>query len=501
MSLKKLFWLLCSLSLVMISATGVAEVPSCGEVTGLWNFDNADFTATIGNNLVMVGNQNLNSFGAFGFVAPIAGTTPNVVRVFAYGPGDYLQMYPGIEANGGGQYVNQYTIMLDVLYAERLSLPAALYQTSSNNSNDVECLLSTVEGNDGLGFNGQYDGDVEPGTWYRLGIVVDCVANTMSKYIDGNLVGTQTLDGVDGRWSLYTAAHNQPTLLFTSPHNMQETRELYVNSLAIVGCAMSPEDMASMGAPGQRGLFPPEIPRECATTGLWDFENGNLTATVGTDLGYLGGADQLVQFGTTTQFGIPDIGSSPAHVMYYTNFTVFDGIQMFHGIAANGGGEYVNRYTLILDMLWPATSMDVYRAIFQTYDYNTNDADFFIGDENGIGISGTYDGLIEPDTWYRIAISVDLVDAKMDKYINGVRVGSQTLASGIDGRWSLYPADYAQALLLFTDDDDETAPGYVNSISIISCPLNAAEVATFGGPSADGIGEYSPTAVEEWALY
>jgi len=487
---------------VIISPVCVnAEAPTCGEVTGLWNFDNADFTATTGNNLVMVGNQNLNSFGAFGFIPSIAGTTPNVVRVFAYGPGDYLQMFPGIEANGGGQYVNQYTLLFDVLYAERLSLPAALYQTSSNNSNAVECLLSTVEGNDGIGFDGQYDGDVEPLVWYRIGIVVDCVANTMSKYIDGILVGTQTLDGVDGRWSLYTASQNQPTLLFTSPNNMQETRELYVNSVAIVGCAMSAEDMASLGAPGQRGLFPPVIPRDCATAGLWDFENGDLAATVGTDLGYLGGADQLVQFGTTTQLGIPDIGASPAHVMSFSNFTLFDGIQMFHGLEANGGGAYVNRYTLILDMLWPASSMNVYRSIFQTYDYNTNDGDFFVGDENGIGISGVYDGQIEADTWYRIAISVDLVDAKMDKYINGVLVGSQTLSSGIDGRWSLFPANEQRALLLFTDDNDETAPGYVNSISIISCPLTAAEVATFGGPSAQGIGLYSPTAVGEWTLY
>lgn len=501
MSMKKIHFVVFALVIITLPSISMAFTPSCGEVTGLWNFDNGDFTATTGNNLNMVGNQNLNQFDAFGFITGIAGTTPNSLRAFAYGPGDYLQMYPGIEANGGGQYVNQYTLVMDVLYAERLNIPAALYQTSPTNSNAVECFLSTVEGNDGIGFDGQYDGDVEPLVWYRIGIVVDCVANTMSKYINGAQVGTQTLDGVDGRWSLNTATQNLPTLLFSSPNNMQETRELYLNSIAIVDCAMSATDMASLGAPGPRGLFPEDLERTCATTGLWDFENGNLTATIGTDLGYLGSADQLVQFGTTTSFGIADIGSSAAHVMSFPNFTLYDGIQMFHGIAANGGGTYVNQYTLILDMLWPAGSDSVYRAIFQTYDYNTNDADFFIGTSNGIGISGDYDGLIEPDTWYRIAISVDLSDARMDKYINGSLVGSQVLGSGVDQRWALYPAEFGQALLLFTDDDDETAPGYVNSISIISCPLTAAEVASFGGPSAAGIGEYSPTAVNEWALY
>ena len=54
-------------------------------------------------------------------------------------------------------------------------------------------------------------------------------------------------------------------------------------------------------------------------TGQWDFESGNLAATVGTALEYFGGPGgataQGTAFGTTTSFGIEDIAGQPAKVM------------------------------------------------------------------------------------------------------------------------------------------------------------------------------------------
>lgn len=495
-----LFVMILFVSLPVHSSFG--EVPGCGNVTGLWNFDDGNFEATIGADLIMIGNQNLNSFGAFGFMPPIGGSTPKVVRVFAYGPGDYLQMYPNITANGGGQYVNQYTIVMDAVFAERLVVPAAFFQTNPNNSNAVDCLISTEEGNDGIGFDNQYDGEIEPMVWYRIGVVVDTVANTMSKYINGTFVGGQTLDGLDGRWSLYPSDQFLPTLLFTSPNNLQETREVYVNSLAIVDCAMSAEAMAELGPPSPLGLFPePPPPQECVTTGLWDFNEGNLNATVGTDMGTFGEAGIYIQYGTTSGFSIPDIGGVPAQVLQFPNFIILDGLAVFHGIEANGGGQYVNQYTVLMDVLWNADFNNAFRSILQTNETNSNDADLFVGDTNGLGVSGQYDGEILPDTWYRLAFSFDLVQARLDKYINGTLVGTQTLSSGLDGRWSLYSATENLPLLLFADDDGETGSGYLNSVSTISCAMTAQEIATFGGPTAAGIGVYTPSSVTDWSQY
>lgn len=54
-------------------------------------------------------------------------------------------------------------------------------------------------------------------------------------------------------------------------------------------------------------------------TGQWDFEQGDLHATLGIDLEYGDGPAGRVKghtsFGTTTSFSIPDIGGKVAKVM------------------------------------------------------------------------------------------------------------------------------------------------------------------------------------------
>src|SRR6476659_2036377 len=57
-------------------------------------------------------------------------------------------------------------------------------------------------------------------------------------------------------------------------------------------------------------------------TAQWDFDQGDLRATVGADLQYgdgpTGRMKDHTSFGTTTSFGIPDIGGKVAKVMKYT---------------------------------------------------------------------------------------------------------------------------------------------------------------------------------------
>ena len=57
-------------------------------------------------------------------------------------------------------------------------------------------------------------------------------------------------------------------------------------------------------------------------TAQWDFDQGDLRASIGKDMQYGDGPTGRVKdhtsFGTTTSFGIPDIDGKPAHVMKYT---------------------------------------------------------------------------------------------------------------------------------------------------------------------------------------
>jgi hypothetical protein len=221
------------------------------------------------------------------------------------------------------------------------------------------------------------------------------------------------------------------------------------------------------------------VSAHAAVTGQWDFNSGDLSATAGTALDYFNSD------ATGTTFSTMTINGSPAKVMGFPACTASQGYVMTHGIAPNGGGAYVNQYSLIMDIMFPAASSGVYRSLWQTATGNNNDGDLFVDDGDGIGISGTYDGTLSPDTWHRVAFVFDLTlpTSSLKKYIDGSLVGAQTLAAApLDGRWSLDPT-----ALLFTDNDGETTNGFVNSIQIHDVPLSDTDIFALGGPTAAGI--------------
>ena len=238
------------------------------------------------------------------------------------------------------------------------------------------------------------------------------------------------------------------------------------------------------------------VPARAGVTGQWEF-NGDFSAATGAALVPQGIAVSQSLFGTTTALGVPNIGGVVAQVMKFPMMPMAaDGYQMFPGAAANGSfsaGD-VNRYSLVMDVLFPSASDNLYRGLFQTSAANSNDADFWVGDNattprpNGIGVSGTYDGTILPDTWYRIALVVNLDTPAGTptyyKYLNGSLVGSQELRDTRFAPWSL---ESGNPSWIFSDNDGETALGYVNSVQFSDFPMTAAEIASLGGPSAAGI--------------
>ncbi len=232
----------------------------CGEVRGLWNFDDASLRATVGYDLQFFGNADWNTqFGtttSFG-IPDIKGVPSNVMMVTAYGPTEGIAMFPDLSANGGGTRVNQYTLIMDLLYPSSSDATyRALLQTDATNSSDAD--LFVRGDSNGLGVSPSYHGVVTAGVWHRLAVSIDLTLPTMAKYIDGVYVGSQTLSqGVDGRWSLNPAGSGLATLLFTD--NDSETNVGYVNSIAMVGCCMSAEDIIALGKASAGGVFGPHI--------------------------------------------------------------------------------------------------------------------------------------------------------------------------------------------------------------------------------------------------
>lgn len=240
--------------------------------------------------------------------------------------------------------------------------------------------------------------------------------------------------------------------------------------------------LLSLGLPARAGMV----------TGQWEFD-GDFTASVGADLLPVGLAASGSVFGTTTALGVPDIGGQVARVMMFPQLPGSgDGYKMFPGAAANGSTADVNQYSLVMDILYPASSGG-YRALFQTAAANGNDADWFVNPSNGLGISGQYSGNLTADTWHRIALVVDLESADTTKrfasYIDGALAGYVNLGStgAPGGRWSVWPAASGNPSWILSDNDGETAIGYVNSVQFRDYAMTADEVAGLGGPSAAGI--------------
>jgi hypothetical protein len=228
-------------------------------------------------------------------------------------------------------------------------------------------------------------------------------------------------------------------------------------------------------------------------TGQWDFDSGNLNATVGAALTYAdgpGGPTQLgTSFGTTTSFGIPNINGTVANVMRFPAATNGMGYSMPDPAAANGGGSTVNEWTLTMDVLYPAASDAVDRPIIDTDgSVFVPGPDFIVSASDGLGSppSGPYNGLILPNTWHRIGISVTANAVNL--YIDGQQVGIGT-GAGVDGQFGLTAG--ATSLILGSTTNS-AAVGYVNSIQVRDVALNAGQMLALGGPSATGIPQTIP---------
>ncbi len=239
-------------------------------------------------------------------------------------------------------------------------------------------------------------------------------------------------------------------------------------------------------------VFTPEPAR---VIGQWDFDSPNLVATCGQDLEY---SDQnvLVETGFTDSdfLGLPRIGGQAVNVMAFPGMlpgAAMNGYRMRHGLSGTGGGTNVNQYTLIMDVIYPAVSDSQRRTLLQTDPLNANDGEFRVNEGNGLGVSGAYHGTILSNTWYRIALAVDLAgpgpNPIVAKFINGVKVGQHALPEGRDGRFSLAANPDTPWALLFADNDVDVQPGYVSSIQLRAGRLSDAAIAAMGGPQSTKI--------------
>jgi len=221
---------------------------------------------------------------------------------------------------------------------------------------------------------------------------------------------------------------------------------------------------------------------EWAVTGQWDFEHGDLRATVGADLEYIGDTAQHVSFPLRT------IQGRLARGMAFGANTPNQGFYLRHGGRPNGGGHFVNQYTLLMDVMFPAASSGQWRALWQTdpFNHEDNEAEFYVGHTDGIGAEDQLHGTLAADTWYRLAFAVNLAapeGQQLMKYVNGTLVAAQSLSGGVDGRFALGPT----AQLFTSGRPGFTQPGLVSSLQFVNGWMPPAAIAALGAPTADGL--------------
>jgi hypothetical protein len=165
----------------------------------------------------------------------------------------------------------------------------------------------------------------------------------------------------------------------------------------------------------------------------------------------------------------------------------------------NGGGQFLNQYTLIMDVLFP--TIPGFTALLQTTPQNTDDADWFINPQRGMGVAGDYfDPLnrFQNGEWQRVVIVIDTTSPSGGDntiyrvYINGAlhNIVQRPSGWGRDGRFSL-----RDVILIFADEDFETAPGWINNLQFRNYTMSDAEVADLGGPSAGDLPSSSASRV------
>ncbi len=221
------------------------------------------------------------------------------------------------------------------------------------------------------------------------------------------------------------------------------------------------------------GLAMSATPLHAATlTGQWNFEDGgNLTAAATGAAMSLSGTDAAVAgSGTPSDAGATQVGLGS----YYT---------MTHGIAPNGGGSFVNQYSILFDVNYPASSAGSWRTLMQTNPANDNDGEYFlhptdeswgVGDLTYTDNATTGEFFSSADTWYRAVLTFDLGNA-VNLYIDGNLTGVHNTGS-IDDRFSLNPT-----LLILADNDGDDATMNLSNLAIWDGVLTPGEISDLGG--------------------
>jgi endonuclease/exonuclease/phosphatase family metal-dependent hydrolase len=230
-----------------------------------WNFALGDLSPALGNGILAFADaatSNLTSFGTTdGAAVPHINGQPAkfmFVPQMAAAANGYHVSLTDSTPNSGGSYINQFTIIQDVLVPAPLNW-TALFNTNPQNANDADFYINDA-GAMGIGALGySASGVIAANTWYRIAFAADLGAGVVSYYVNGTRVFRRTGGSLlDGRFALYSDIDGGPDLLlFNEGDNSGNyTHALYLSAWAFVDRTMSDAEIAALGSPKASGILP-----------------------------------------------------------------------------------------------------------------------------------------------------------------------------------------------------------------------------------------------------
>jgi hypothetical protein len=279
----------------------------------------------------------------------------------------------------------------------------------------------------------------------------------------------------------------QHTVLLIADGDGDDMTDTYVSSIQVSSVKLSDAQLVALGGPSPDGI--PIATPVTSATGQWDFQNGDLSATVGKDLLYLDGPSGLsvanTEFGTTTSLGVPDIDGAARKIMLRKGINSQNvGYIMDHQIPPNGGGQLVNQYTIIFDIFKKGGTTTLFNC--QNTNNTTDGSIFWQNNDIGQGTGGYVSkGTATSGAWHRISLAADMAATPpvITKFVDGIKQ-DDWVQPGKD----LPRRSWQHTVLLIADGDgDDMTDTYISSIQVSSVKFSDAQLIALGGPSANGI--------------
>lgn len=237
---RRLRSLMCLTVSMALSAMVALAPDNVDALDSVWNFD--------GNLHPTFGTASMNFRGDMGTRVSFVADEHDLGLPMPFGDHSGVLSFPAttpsqglaVNLNNGGATVSNYTLIWDVFRpAPSWESWMPLLQTNLANTDDGDFFINP---GDGIGISGDYDGTV---TNLRGNIAWNRIALTRSadgtarKYIDGRLVGTQTLSG--SRWNLTGGGFH----ILADENN--ESSAGYLSSFRVLDRAMTSQEIAALG--------------------------------------------------------------------------------------------------------------------------------------------------------------------------------------------------------------------------------------------------------------